>query len=515
MQDLKDIIALISRKRIDNIQILTSSNRLPTKQMMLYDIIRQNNSYTEDQAISYLYQNKPNSSAFKKVKTRLYQKVLNTCLFLDFGSQVTDLRQKSILTILRTYVLMKILAFFGCRDAGMNLAHKNYQICNKYEISELGSLISKELMKHFAYIAPDKKNYEYYLKECRKWSLIVQQEIEIEILYSRISYLAGTIKNTKLLRKEVDYHSSISKLTQIINQDQLTYRLLFMSFTLLSYLYSLYEEFEACIKTCDKGIEKLKRKNFSSNKTTFLLTVDKIIALIRLARTEDAKKITQETIRLTQKGTLNYFAASKYILLINSLEKDWNSFCLNSIAIFGDNELKRNQREYQLWNIRFAFAAFLIQLNKYKPTKNINFRLYKFLNDVPIFVKDKSGVNITILIIQLLFLLKDKKYTKIEERLGSLSQYSHRYLRDDENLRANCLIKMLLKLPEAEYHPLRVKRYVSRYEKKLASKPYEVNEQNLDVEIIPFDILWELVLELLDNNLKQKKKRGRAIKKDV
>ena len=66
---------------------------------------------------------------------------------------------------------------------------------------------------------------------------------------------------------------------------------------------------------------------------------------------------------------------------------------------------------------------------------------------------------------------------------------------------------MLLKIPEAEYHPIRTARYVSKYEKKLEQNPLEILLKSVDVEIIPFENLWEIIIEILGLNLNAKKKK--------
>jgi hypothetical protein len=63
---------------------------------------------------------------------------------------------------------------------------------------------------------------------------------------------------------------------------------------------------------------------------------------------------------------------------------------------------------------------------------------------------------------------------------------------------------MLLKLPEAEYHPLRTKRYVAKYEKKLAENPFEISMKEIAIEIIPYEHLWDIIMEILNKNLVKK-----------
>ena len=53
------------------------------------------------------------------------------------------------------------------------------------------------------------------------------------------------------------------------------------------------------------------------------------------------------------------------------------------------------------------------------------FRINKFLNEVPIYSKDKRGSNISILIIHVFYLFINKKYDLILNRLESIKAYSH------------------------------------------------------------------------------------------
>ena len=124
----------------------------------------------------------------------------------------------------------------------------------------------------------------------------------------------------------------------------------------------------------------------------------------------------------------------------------------------------------------------------------------KFINSVPFHSKDKSGQNITILVLQILFLLSDRKYDKIIDRIDALTQYSYRYLRNDETFRSNCFIKMLILMSNASFNPIRTRTYTMELSKKLKKSHLNTDEKSTQVEIIPYDYLWEVILEVLERN---------------
>jgi tetratricopeptide (TPR) repeat protein len=158
------------------------------------------------------------------------------------------------------------------------------------------------------------------------------------------------------------------------------------------------------------------------------------------------------------------------------------------------------------WILKEAYMHLLIKMGKVAEDKDSKhklrpFRLSRFLNEVEHFSKDKRGLNIAVNIIHALFLFLQKKDDEFERRLAALGQYSFRYLRRDETLRSNAFIKMLQKLPDAGFHPLRVKRYTDKYYKRMVEAPMVIQENSKEVEIIPYEHLWEIVLELLEMRL--------------
>src|SRR5690606_2380545 len=92
------------------------------------------------------------------------------------------------------------------------------------------------------------------------------------------------------------------------------------------------------------------------------------------------------------------------------------------------------------WLIRSAYIHFLIRMGKITTVssdkKQDSFVLSKFLNSVPFFSKDKSGLNISIIIVQILFYFLDKKWDKVLDKIDGLKQYSFRYLTKDESMRS-------------------------------------------------------------------------------
>ena len=102
------------------------------------------------------------------------------------------------------------------------------------------------------------------------------------------------------------------------------------------------------------------------------------------------------------------------------------------------------------------------------------------------------------IIVELLYNILDHDYDAMERRIYSLKEYCSKYLKKDkENYRSNCFIKMLLEIPKALFHPEAVHRKAKRYNQRLVDNPLELAMQPREVEIIPYEQLWRIILHYL------------------
>jgi hypothetical protein len=125
------------------------------------------------------------------------------------------------------------------------------------------------------------------------------------------------------------------------------------------------------------------------------------------------------------------------------------------------------------------------------------FKISKFINDVPTYSKDKSGTNVPILIIQILFLIQQGKYDEAQNRIAAIKRYSSRYLQQDESFRSKCFIKMLMQLPRGLFMREITEQHAKKYYQKLITISPESSNQNFEIEVIPYETLWAIILELL------------------
>jgi hypothetical protein len=124
------------------------------------------------------------------------------------------------------------------------------------------------------------------------------------------------------------------------------------------------------------------------------------------------------------------------------------------------------------------------------------FNLYKFLNEVPIYSKDKAGYNVSILIAQILLLLKESEYDKIISRAESLKMYVSRHVKRENSPRTYYFLKMLLVMIKYDFDPDKTKQIAQKFQDRMEEKGAKGEIE--EMEIIPYDTLWKQVLNMLE-----------------
>ena len=106
-------------------------------------------------------------------------------------------------------------------------------------------------------------------------------------------------------------------------------------------------------------------------------------------------------------------------------------------------------------------------------------------------------MNVHLLIIQMLSYTVQEQYNRAIDRVEAIQKYCGRHLRRNDAFRSNCFLKMLLELPINGFHRAAVERKVEKWQKKMDEVPFDIVSQSHEMEIIPYEVLWELVVESL------------------
>ncbi|HRB93248.1 MAG TPA: hypothetical protein PLT17_07570, partial [Chitinophagales bacterium] len=142
------------------------------------------------------------------------------------------------------------------------------------------------------------------------------------------------------------------------------------------------------------------------------------------------------------------------------------------------------------WKI---YQAYLIFMDNYLNKGEYKFSLGRFMNDVPVNSKDKSGFNFAIRIISILFQAARDDFSYIFSNMEALRVYRSRYLNDNTYKRNHLFLSAMMKAEKSGFNAKTM----------LQSDWQELDELRrpnaniiADWEIIPYHQLWDIFVSL-------------------
>ncbi len=466
--------------------------------------IRNNLLASEEELKSLFFKGKKNNNYYGVLKSRLYQELFNRILVDSGKKENINNRLNKLFDIQRKFIVASILLEKNERVLSIKMFEKLFKLSKQWEYTLYTMLIAKNLYTHYAFVVPNKYKMLLYKDEFRLNEVLFSKENHIYAINAEISHLYQT-NRSGIVNKNLEILDNLIADVKEIHSGFDSYSIKFYSYDLLAFYYLTIKEYDEVIHIAESGKKYFLSKNFKDIMGVVNNNVNIINAYIYKGMLEDASLILKETFGLVTLGTRMWVRLKSFEFIIYTIQKNYEALYTVYLDTKARLKLEIDKEE---WLIRSAYIHFLIRAGKVDP-KNMDtktqdsFVLTKFLNSVPFFSKDKSGQNISIIIVQMLFYFLDKKWDKVLDKIDGLRQYSFRYLNRDESMRSNCFIKMLIAAEKANFNRQLTVTYTKSLYEKMISSPYVLSDNSAFVEIVPYETLWELTLELLPQSSKK------------
>jgi len=407
----------------------------------------------------------------------------------------------------RTYSSYKILLLNGERKAAIELARGLIQKLEKTELHAMIHIVANDLLFHYSCVEVSLEIQKKYSQLAKEQLEIINIEAEVRLYHSMIGFYANT--KGSFTTKMINYFIETSEKSLLLLRPKL-HHINRLIYSIVISRYFVVYDYEQVIKYCDEALDSFPpdHSNIRSLRYTFLY--NKTSALLALSRLDEAKNIIKEACKTVLLGSYNWETVLSKRILVCFYSGDYQEAY--------DLYQAHCQKKYsegiivEHWEIIRGYLFFLIGQGKIETYEAERFNLGKFLNEVPVYSKDKSGNNINIIIIQILTRIQRNQFGHIIDWVDSLKAYARMYTRNPESKRANIFINMILKMADAHFHKLGTERKTKKLFEKLKATPLRLG-QNLAIEIIPFEVLWQEVLSILEHKFHPLNKNKKVISK--
>jgi uncharacterized protein YxjI len=169
---------------------------------------------------------------------------------------------------------------------------------------------------------------------------------------------------------------------------------------------------------------------------------------------------------------------------------------LSSFRLLSDVKKER-------WRIFQAYLHYIYKSQKIKEIRpaiqnaKTNFRINDFLTEKPVFAKEKRGLNIAALTVQIMFFLEKFETDKLNECVSAIEKYCRRYPKKDINFRSECFIEMLVNMSKEDFRFYQTRKDSEKIYEEMISVHMEYHGGNRALEVMPYEVMWNIILDRL------------------
>ena len=272
------------------------------------------------------------------------------------------------------------------------------------------------------------------------------------------------------------------------------------------------KENERVYSIAKNALEYFDSLHFVYNPGRLVFMYILIIHSIQHREFDEGQALIERAKEIVSKKSPQWFRIKENELILN-FHRGYFTEAINTFLDVANNKsfVSINPTDKSRWILNEAYVNLAIETGSGEcNVRRKRFSVQKFINELPGYSKDKRAMNIPILIAQMVFFIVRRQYNHAIDRIEALEKYSSRYLRNDETFRSNCFIKMLLEIPKNSFNRLRVERASQKYFERLIDSEVDLINQPFEIEIIPYERLWAMIMNHLraDHHYTPKKTRA-------
>ncbi|RAU83387.1 hypothetical protein [Pontibacter arcticus] len=490
MEELKSLARLIEFSK-NYKTVLPHDLTAETKEGYFLENLRNDKYANDDEAANDLYQSDTNDIRYKMLKHRLKKKLYNNLVLINLQQiKLRFFSQKEIecyTSLQQAQVLLKLAEY----KLAANLANKIITISNQFEFTNL--LIACYELLLFCYA--EQGDVKAFVKYKQLLSIELEKKRHEREAVNIYQFIKAKTKKSIKSRKEV-----LPTLPDAVD-DLKRLWLLSGTFDAFNAYYKgsmIYHELEGDFSKIleltllsEKWVSegKINAERFESLYNKFIL----IYAHLRVKEYASGLIYANKFVSEFEAGTRNWFAYMENYFLLASHSKNY------SMAESIVKDVTANPSYHKLapasverWLLYSAYLS-LVTLNE---TFAARMKEYLFVS-LPEYSKDKQGFNVAILILQFVYFLQKGDSEALIYRIDGLKKYILFHLKDSFSQRSKLFIKLLILAVTENLNAKACRTKGQRLYLKLQETPTP-GDAYAEIEIVPYEHLWEVILASLE-----------------
>lgn len=421
-------------------------------------------------------------------ENRSLRKLLKQILLSSNGKKLKPLLKGYIDTQL-IIKCAEILWVMGQIPLAIKLFHKGLTKARKYSFVNLAYQSLKKLVTYYSYISHDHQKLKHYKKIFNLYQGYKLAEENAELIYCNLQ--ANFIQ--KLTTPEF-LESQTKELSRLRNNsNELNFKRFYYYGLMLIYDHQNHPNLK---QTCEEAIEYFESLKLPvPSNYIFFCYYNLLPRLIKNGDYGNASKYLEQCQYLAVSSHINK-AVTTFYAIINAIHAE--DYELAYQLHLSRQQIKSQYRKLQeLFLLLEGYLEFLRLCDLLQYERQKQFRLTTFFNNLEKLSKDKKEMNVNIRILRVLLLLGQEKRDMIEEESEALRIYTIGLKKMPNIDRARYMLYLLGNFQKSNFNPIAFTRHSERWMNKLEAMPLQSTTMSVELEVIPFGRVYELVLGLL------------------
>lgn len=498
---LQDLVKTITRNKVKNIEVLGNPGEEGSMVEALYDAISKDKVQSDEDAVRFLYgkNESPKSQAYLRLKGRLERNLLNTAFFVDVNQPMFNERTKAYYNCYRDFAAAYLLLGREATKPGIDVLEHLLEQTIKYEFVELTAEIASRLRREYSRVG-SATMHERYSKIHREYEEKRRLEMQaLEHFENLINYyIVKRSPNEEIHQFASTYYDELYPLAEQADTCQYHYHT--AQIGIIKYLS--VNDCKSALSICVNSLALLKGRA-NTNRSVLVATSNQQLACLtqlRIFDTNEGDEAAAFCISLSEEGSFNWFRSHElylhYCLFARKYDKALNLYRTASKHPKFDS-LGGAVRDN--WQVYGGYLHLLVALGKLDGTEVEElagtFRYAKLSNEIEVLAKDKQGMNIPLILLPVIYHLVKGTFDSADISPESLEKYRKRYLDNDMNRRSAAFLNMLIAFAKRDYKSASAEKKIKKELEVLAKEQPQVAGQTFAVEIIPYEDLWEMMVE--------------------
>jgi hypothetical protein len=507
MDILKELLEIITPSKLKKINLIID---LDDESMLkrMYNGYQDSHWKNDDEAAKILYGDDYKKDTFFKLKHDLTKRLIQIFPLINLLEDEDWEHRKAAWECYTTFHVANMMARLTNASAvAKEMMERIFEKCLYYEFTDLIIAIAPFLSAKYKSVGADRAKAQHYEDIVMDYLMIQIVETKGQLYIAEIFGYYNKNKSVKpfVPVKALEYLNALEAY-DIKNPTQKIWyfkKLLEVMHFMTKYNY------KKTVEVCNEAILFFESQAFVNRGLLRTFYFQAIASHTYRREFDEGYAKVEKCLILVEDGNYNWFKAQELCLHLALYSKRYQEAykILRTVMTHKRfNKMPHPLRQWWILNEGFIFLLKKIGLIIADEGDLMHLRFQSFINKIPVWSGDKRGLNFSIHILYLFYLItkkEDKSYDKYMDKMDSLRQYARRHADDEEMKRSRWIVSILEQVGNLGFMPRNYANnaLIKESLEGLIKDPYDITDSNLDVEPIPFQDVYGYIDLILDNKI--------------